>query len=55
MCELILSVYRFQIRHNESIPFHEPKAFDAEHERRRKEQLNRLFSRTPEQVSSRVC
>lgn len=41
----------FQIRHDENLPFHEPKAFDAEHERRRKEQLNRLFSRTPEQVS----
>lgn len=39
-----------KIRHNENVPFHEPKAFDAEHERRRKEQLNRLFSRTPEQI-----
>ena len=26
------------------------KAYDADHERRRKEQLNKLFSRTPEQV-----
>lgn len=29
----------------------EPKLFDAEHEKKRKEQLKRLFERTPEQVS----
>lgn len=40
----------FQIRHTGNTPFQEPKAYDAEHERRRKEQLNRLFSRTQEQV-----
>ncbi len=34
----------------------EPKIFifDAGHERRRKEQLERLFSRTPEQVRPRM-
>ena len=34
----------------------EPKIyiFDAGHERRRKEQLDKLFNRTPEQVSERA-
>ena len=29
-----------------------PFVYDAEHERKRKEQLKRLYDRTPEQVSS---
>ena len=35
----------------------EPKirAFDAEHERKRKSQLIKLFNRTPEQVSTCSC
>lgn len=39
-----------RIRHTGNTPFQGPKAYDADHERRRKEQLNRLFSRTQEQI-----
>uniref|UniRef100_A0A8D9DTN3 DNA methyltransferase 1-associated protein 1 n=1 Tax=Cacopsylla melanoneura TaxID=428564 RepID=A0A8D9DTN3_9HEMI len=39
-----------KMRGTESSAGSEPKLFDAEHEKKRKEQLKRLFERTPEQV-----
>ncbi|CAH0395496.1 unnamed protein product [Bemisia tabaci] len=36
------------------LPGAEPKAFDADHEKRRKEQLARLYNRTPEQVEEEM-
>lgn len=39
-----------KMRGTESATGQEPKLFDAEHEKKRKEQLKRLFERTPEQV-----